>query len=686
MALKYFDWSGSTQYQGGWGTTQAKAKANKKTLYLSFTIDNELKNLANNIRIDSAKLFLVCGSSGKGSLKDFTFSQGLTGTITSTGEARNNTCYLNLGDGYGLRAYLANGGGTISTYDDSSTYHSSSSPSGYYTENYCSVTAARLEIQYTVLQSTLVNYPTSITIGNNFTCNISASDSSYKHNLTLSIAGGGSISLLSNVAGGIRTCTTSTSWAQYFPNGASASAVMVLTTKDGSGNTLGTNSYSTKVNVTSSSGINPTVSVSSIVSNDEPYAFLNSSTITVKLAGEAKENASIKTYKLQIGDIQLTNTTGTFSFLPTTEGNLTFFATVTDSRGMTGNSTSLTKRITSYSAPSIQTGSNPFYRVDSEGNPTIQGEYYAFSYLEITKSDLYDFNTGEAIINEASASITINEVVSQITTNPWISTNTYKVDSSYIAVVQVVDTYGTIVSYTFDAPSASYLLHFLNKQNSVGIGCAAEELGEDTGRITLGWPVYSKQKATFLGEVNFSEAIPINSGGTGATSKEGAQTSLGIVDLIYPIGSIYMSMNSTNPSQLFPGSSWKRCGEGRVPIGVNTSATNFSEAGKTGGSATHTLTVNEMPSHNHRPANWTDDPAIETGGTFYNNFLTIRDIASDDAFRAEVAKSSSSNYNTAVTTSEYGVKDSQYTTSTGGGQAFDTLPPYFTCYMWERTS
>ena len=146
MAIKFYDWNGSTQYQGGFGKTEAEAKRNKKTMYLSFQINDELKDIANNIRIDSAKLFLVCGISGKGGAKEFTFSRGLNGAITSTGAAQNNTCYLNLGEGHNLRTYLANGGGEIATYDNSSTYHRTNSGSGYYTENYCSVSSARLEI------------------------------------------------------------------------------------------------------------------------------------------------------------------------------------------------------------------------------------------------------------------------------------------------------------------------------------------------------------------------------------------------------------------------------------------------------------------------------------------------------------------------------------------------------------
>ena len=62
---------------------------------------------------------------------------------------------------------------------------------------------------------------------------------------------------------------------------------------------------------------------------------------------------------------------------------------------------------------------------------------------------------------------------------------------------------------------------------------------------------------------------------------------------IYPVGSIYMSVNSTNPSTLF-GGEWEQI-EDRFLLACGTNHNN----GETGGEATHTLTTNEMPSHNH---------------------------------------------------------------------------------------
>ena len=71
-----------------------------------------------------------------------------------------------------------------------------------------------------------------------------------------------------------------------------------------------------------------------------------------------------------------------------------------------------------------------------------------------------------------------------------------------------------------------------------------------------------------------------------------------LTDAVYPVGSIYISVKSTNPSSFF-GGTWVAFGTGRTLVGINTSDTNFDTIEKTGGAATHTLTTTEMPSHTH---------------------------------------------------------------------------------------
>ena len=83
-----------------------------------------------------------------------------------------------------------------------------------------------------------------------------------------------------------------------------------------------------------------------------------------------------------------------------------------------------------------------------------------------------------------------------------------------------------------------------------------------------------------------------------------------IVDSIYPVGSIYMSVNATSPATLF-GGTWTQLKD-RFLLGAGSTYGN----GTTGGEASHKLSVNEMPSHAH------DTP-------FFNNMTNNGEMVSD---------------------------------------------------------
>ena len=127
------------------------------------------------------------------------------------------------------------------------------------------------------------------------------------------------------------------------------------------------------------------------------------------------------------------------------------------------------------------------------------------------------------------------------------------------------------------------------------------------------------------------------------------------IDFVYPVGSIYFSINSTNPSKWF-GGTWVAWGTGRVPVGVNTSDSSFNTVEKTGGAKTHTLTVDQIPAHNH--AIYSQGGGVVTGRGWVA-------VAIDGKDTSQVLGDACFN--------------------TGGGQAHNNLQPYITCYMWKRT-
>lgn len=125
-----------------------------------------------------------------------------------------------------------------------------------------------------------------------------------------------------------------------------------------------------------------------------------------------------------------------------------------------------------------------------------------------------------------------------------------------------------------------------------------------------------------------------------------------ILEAVYPVGSIYMSVNSTSPATLF-GGTWQAI-QGKFLLGAYG---NTYKAGSTGGEAAHTLTESEMPSHKH--SIWFPNDGGEQSAE-----IGYPDAGSKNTYYAEASK----------------------TSGTGGGAAHNNMPPYLAVYIWKRTA
>lgn len=130
-----------------------------------------------------------------------------------------------------------------------------------------------------------------------------------------------------------------------------------------------------------------------------------------------------------------------------------------------------------------------------------------------------------------------------------------------------------------------------------------------------------------------------------------------VVNTLYPIGSIYLSTLPTNPSILLGAGTWVSFGAGRALVGVDAGDPDFDTAEETGGAKTHTLTIDEMPPHQH------DEYVNQntTGGIV--GFGGGRDTSTNN-----------------------GVVTGYTTGLTGGGQAHSNLQPFICIYAWKRTA
>ena len=168
----------------------------------------------------------------------------------------------------------------------------------------------------------------------------------------------------------------------------------------------------------------------------------------------------------------------------------------------------------------------------------------------------------------------------------------------------------------------------------------ATDLGRSPGKVAVldesGW-VYYRTPAELLADI-------------------GAATVSAMLDKAYPVGSIYISVNSTNPKTLF-GGTWVQIKD-RFLLAAGTTY----KAGTTGGEITHKLTYNEMPEHTHPmyaynpggDGTWTPDE-----GAY------LVDSVTDDktTWWARLAMGYA-----------------------GGGAAHNNMPPYLAVYVWKRTA
>lgn len=170
-----------------------------------------------------------------------------------------------------------------------------------------------------------------------------------------------------------------------------------------------------------------------------------------------------------------------------------------------------------------------------------------------------------------------------------------------------------------------------------------------------------------------------------------------MLNKVYPVGSIYLSINPSNPSELF-GGTWEPWGSGRVPVGVDASDAYFNEPEKTGGSKwlqshTHTLgnhthSFSGSQQHRHGPGSgsW-----FQCGtGTGVSDGSSELSGSTNKLFGVKYSGGSAGR----PTVTAYSTVTISGTTGGNNGNTSDhnqakgdaaNLQPYITCYMWKRT-
>lgn len=134
-----------------------------------------------------------------------------------------------------------------------------------------------------------------------------------------------------------------------------------------------------------------------------------------------------------------------------------------------------------------------------------------------------------------------------------------------------------------------------------------------------------------------------------------------LLEATYPVGAVYVSTVSTNPETLFGFGTWTQ-----IKDTFLLAAGDTYSAGSTGGEATHTLTVDEMPSHTHTPVIASSAGVAQqfklNNGWHGNTKYPAFDISGNQSSHAV------------------------YLSTEGNSKPHNNMPPYYTVYVWRRTA
>lgn len=488
------------------------------------------------------------------------------------------------------------------------------------------------------------------TLGAKTTLTADRKSSSFTHTLTWECG---------SYSGTIATKSSATSWnftpelklASVAPYGQKVYCTYTLSTYNGS-TLVGTDSKSVWFAIPSSVKPSCTLSLSDSKGYASTYGgyIQGESQLSVTINATQAYSSPISRYSASANGVTYSTQTFTTSVLKTV-GTNTISATVTDGRERPG-SVSSNITVLAYSRPQIT--NLKVRRCDANGTENDRGGYGKISF-HCAITPLSNKNTRACSLKYRQSGATT------WTNAPAITLSAYDQDCnppviqmsdahSYEVQINLTDAFGTTSAAT--SISTGYCLYHIPAS---GKGITFGGIAEGDG-FNVKMPAFFGT-VTDLGKAPPKVAVLDNSGQVYYRTP---------ADLIYPIGSIYMSVNGTNPQELF-GGTWKKI-RNMFLLG----ASSIYPAGSTGGEATHTLTVSEMPSHNgHLSAGIDGDVPHEKGN--YKGFLNSSTMTA----YGNIGRG----WNV-----HQGNEMHPASEAVGGGQSHNNMPPYLAVYIWKRTA
>ncbi len=229
-------------------------------------------------------------------------------------------------------------------------------------------------------------------------------------------------------------------------------------------------------------------------------------------------------------------------------------------------------------------------------------------------------------------------------------------------------------------------------------------LGEFNEEDTAGGETARGTYAVIVGngtdDNNRSNALTVGWDGI-PSFRNPADTFGSVFDLIYPVGSIYMSVNNTDPGTLF-GGTWQQ-----IEDTFLLAAGSNHAAGSSGGEETVTLTAAQsgLPAHTHGFTQPTVNGGAETGaisGGTHGHTANYRSVYSGGSNYSAATPQNGTSTSSGVIVSTSGSHTHDlpaHTHSVSGGavgavtggakaasSAHNNMPPYLAVYVWKRTT
>ena len=499
-------------------------------------------------------------------------------------------------------------------------------------------------------------------------------------------------------------------WAEEIPNSLSESGTLYIAVKYGSTKKLGEKSVQFSAYIPENMAPSLTIKIEP-ENTDTPISswgdiYVQSiSKARITLEASSAGGATLKSYQINFAgrtygdvisgsqtEIEAEKTTDIISM----SGNLVPSASVIDSRGKKTTFAIPAVQVQAYNIPVIRESesyrSNGVRPAGGKYEEDESGAYEAVKCVanvsDIRDEDGVSRNSLEKRVRWKAVGGTWTGYTTITSDNQGLVGGTLLSDTSYVFEISAIDTIGNERNIVYESSTAAVAFHLRDGGHGAGFGRYA-----DADELQCAWPVH------FFDDVEVgTSANAADLAVHGAVSA--SELTIGnkaLLDLVYPVGAVYISTVGTSPGTLF-GGTWEAI-EGQFLLAQKP---NEYEPGNTGGNTTAEV---ELPSHAHDmeiEANVDVTGISGSGYTAYGTASHKHSVATavivqgtgtsvtvggsaktydsdDTSHRHSFSFSGGTGYGTATIDDSTGI-------SPAVSNTVSIMPPYLTVYMWKRTA